>query len=89
MAQNYPFGFLCPPGSYTITLAINDRDSTNDDWLIAPGSTPLNPLYHFYYSPRAKDGATKSPMKVLRMAGELSELSPFLRRAKQIWIFRG
>lgn len=55
----YPFDFLCQPGTNLITLAINDKDSKNDDYLIAPGSTPLNPLYHFHYTDRKKDSSYK------------------------------
>lgn len=65
MAHNYPFGYLCPPGSYTVTLALDDQHSMNDDWLIAPGATPATPHYHFYYSPRKKDGSYKVTVEQL------------------------
>ncbi|KAF2161384.1 hypothetical protein M409DRAFT_59096 [Zasmidium cellare ATCC 36951] len=55
----YPFSFLCQPGANLITLSINDRDSKNDDYLIAPGATPLTPLYHFHYTDRKKDSSYK------------------------------
>ncbi|KAK4505530.1 hypothetical protein PRZ48_003493 [Zasmidium cellare] len=55
----YPFSFLCQPGTNLITLSVNDRDSKNDDYLIAPGATPLTPLYHFHYTDRKKDSSYK------------------------------
>jgi hypothetical protein len=56
-AYNYPFSYLCKPGTSNITLAINDHDSKYDDYLIAPGSTPLQPLYGFHYSKKRDDGS--------------------------------
>ena len=56
----YPFQYLCPPGSLHITLSITDRGYSNYDYLIAPGGSPLLPLYSVYYTDRSKNGSYKT-----------------------------